>query len=75
VFAPERVSVLVAEVDLVTAPEPEMIPDSVWSVDEEYVNVVDEPSEIPAEYVPEPNEPDPETVIPPPELEIVVVPE
>ena len=74
-FAPERVSVLVAEVDLVTAPEPEMIPDSVWSVDEEYVNVVDEPSEIPAEYVPEPNEPDPETVIPPPELEIVVVPE
>ena len=39
------------------------------------MNVVDEPSEIPAEYVPEPNEPDPETVIPPPELEIVVVPE
>ena len=66
---------LVAEVDLVTAPEPEMIPDSVWSVDEEYVNVVDAPSEIPAEYVPEPNEPDPETLIPPPELEIVVAPE
>jgi hypothetical protein len=75
VFAPDRVSVLVAEVDLVTAPEPEMIPNSVWSVDEEYVNVVDVPSAIPAEYVPEPNEPVPETLIPPPESAIVVVPE
>jgi hypothetical protein len=35
VFAPDRVKVLVVEVPFVTAPEPEMMPDRVWSVDEE----------------------------------------
>jgi hypothetical protein len=75
VFAPDRVKVLVVEVPFVTAPEPEMMPDRVWSVDDAYVNVVDEPSEIPAEYEPDPSDPEPETVIPPPDAEIVVVPE
>jgi len=75
VFAPDRVKVLVVEVPFVTAPEPEMMPERVWSVDEEYVRVVDEPSEIPAEYEPDPSDPEPETVIPPPDAEIVVVPE
>ncbi len=74
-FAPDRVKVLVVEVPFVTAPEPEMMPDRVWSVDDAYVNVVDEPSEIPAEYEPDPSDPEPETVIPPPDAEIVVVPE
>ena len=74
-FAPDRVKVLVVEVPFVTAPEPEMMPERVWSVDEEYVRVVDEPSEIPAEYEPDPSDPEPETVIPPPDAEIVVVPE
>ena len=74
-FAPERVKVLVVEVPFVTAPEPEMMPDRVWSVDDAYVNVVDEPSEIPAEYEPDPSDPEPETVIPPPDAEMVVVPE
>jgi len=75
VFAPDRVKVLVVEVPFVTAPEPEMMPDRVWSVDDAYVNVVDEPSEIPDEYEPDPSDPEPETVIPPPDAEMVVVPE
>jgi hypothetical protein len=74
VFAADRVNVL-EPTFFVNAPEPEMIPDRVWAVDDAYVNVVDEPSAIPAEYVPDPNEPVPDTVIPPPEAEIVVDPE
>jgi hypothetical protein len=74
VFAADRVNVL-EPTFFVNAPEPEMIPDRVWAVDDAYVNVVDEPSAIPAEYEPDPNEPVPDTVIPPPEAEIVVDPE
>ena len=46
-FAPDRVKVL-EPTFFVNAPEPEMTPDKVWSVDDAYVSVVDEPSEIPA---------------------------
>lgn len=74
VFAPDRARVL-EPTFFVNAPEPEMIPDRVWAVDDAYVNVVDEPSAIPAEYEPDPNEPVPDTVTPPPEAEIVVDPE
>ena len=73
-FAPERVKVL-EPTFFVRAPKPEMTPDRVWSVDDAYVNVVDEPSEIPAAYEPDPSDPEPDTVIPPPVAEIVVVPE
>jgi len=44
VFAPDSVSVL-DPTFLVTVPEPEMIPESVWSVDDANVNELDDPSE------------------------------
>lgn len=76
VFVPDRVNVL-DPTFLVTAPAPETIPDSVWSVDEAYVNVVEVPSAMFPAYVfgvPEPREPEPDTVMPPPESLIVVDP-
>ena len=72
-FTPDRVNVL-DPTFLVTAPAPEMMPESVWAVDEAYVNVVDAPSAMFPAYDPEPSEPEPETVIPPPLALIVVDP-
>jgi len=74
VFAPDSVSVL-DPTFLVSVPEPEMIPESVWSVDDANVNELDDPSETFPAYDPEPSEPDPDTVMDPPEFEIVVEPE
>jgi hypothetical protein len=71
-LAPDKVNVLTLEVDLRNPPVPVIAPDKVWFVDEPYVSVVEAPSEIAPAYVPDPSEPEPEIVTPPP-LSLMVV--
>ena len=66
VFAFERVNVEAADVSFVIVPDPEMTPDNVWSVDDEYLNTVDVPSDTAPEYDPDPRDPAPDTITEPP---------
>ena len=71
-LAPDKVSVVEAE-SIVTAPAPEITPESVWFVDDACRKVPDEPMLMAPEYVPLRNDAAPLRVIPP-AAPIVVTP-
>ena len=73
-FVADNVNVEVPDVSFTMRPEPEITPDKVWLVDDEYVSTVDVPSDTAPAYVPDPRDPLPDTTTAPPEAATVMPP-